>query len=65
MNIKSLTIEKGCFNCRFHSEKDCNLRYTNGKYLDTMEININDITGEKYRCGCCCGDYKYKAFIFR
>jgi hypothetical protein len=59
MNDSGLTINKGCFNCAKHM-KGCN-----GNRKDIDEILINAVTGEKYRCGCCCLDYRTKRFVFR
>ena len=58
-----LTIKKGCFTCVRH-EQGCNVEYPDGRKHDVMEIHDNG-KGEKYRCGCCCGDYKSKGFKFR
>jgi hypothetical protein len=58
-----LTIKKGCFNCIFN-EKTCNLQGSDRMKFDVTEIQDNG-KGEKYRCGCCCGDYKAVGFKFR
>lgn len=52
-----LTIKQGCFNCLHHKEGECNFKHPNGLSFDVMKIHVNEVTGEKYRCGCCCRNY--------
>jgi len=51
-----LTTKKGCFNCTHHISGKCILT-KDKKPINVMEILTNS-NGIKYRCGCCCGDYK-------
>ena len=59
-----LTINKGCFNCIRHEKEHCNTKEGHGLEIDVMKIQTNP-QGQKYRCGCCCGNYKAKGFKFR
>ena len=52
-----LTIRQGCFTCYRHMHEGCNTTNPDDSPHDVMAIQTNPQTGERFRCGCCCGDY--------